>query len=285
MKKSWYINKNFDKFFSQRARYLSLVCLSFFLMSILFTGVVFASTVSESFKSQDNYQVGTIVSYNPADNNEISLSSLNNREYLLGVVTEASDSGVSFVKDNSSIYVALSGEVDVYVSNVNGSIKTGDLIGPSWLEGIGMRSDDIDRTKLLGVARENLDFKNAKEYGEIETSSGKKTVKVASVKVRLFDREGINDNLSNKTGIEKIMTILAGKDVSIFRIIVVSFVFIVSLVVSSVFIYSAIKGGFISIGRNPMASTSIHKGMLHISITSISIILMGTILSYVILVF
>ena len=63
-----------------------------------------------------------------------------------------------------------------------------------------------------------------------------------------------------------------------------SAVFFISLAVAAMFVVSSIKGSFVSIGRNPMASASIHKGMVRVAILAVTIIVTGAVVSYTVLV-
>jgi len=174
--------------------------------------------------------------------------------------------------------------VEVYVSDSNGEIKKGDFIGASWLEGVGMKSIASSRQKLLGVALENLDISKPSDYGSIKTPSGDKNIKVTSIRVRLIDKQNQSANLATDSGIQGILSKVVGKAISPIKVLMGVIIFLASLFVAGLFISSSIRGSFISIGRNPMASASIYKSLLHISGLSILVILIGTALSYVVMV-
>ncbi len=244
---------------------------------------VSASTITEDFNGESSYPKGSVVSIKKGEPGDIELTDLNNSEYLLGVVADDSQSSISFKKQSSNVSVALSGEVEVLVSDANGDIVRGDFIGASWLEGVGMKAIDDEKQKLLGVAQEGLDSVKAEEYGGIDTENGRKDVSVGVIKVRLFDKESPLASASESNAVQGVLSSVVGKDVSITRAVIGSILFSVSLIVAAMFITSSVKGSFISIGRNPMASASIHKGMVRVAILSVVIIITGTAVAYAVL--
>lgn len=242
-----------------------------------------ASTLAEEFSADTSLKVGSLVSLKKDTPKEVELSSVDNSEYLLGVVTGPKENSVTYTKSTSEVTVALSGEVDVYATDANGHISKGDFIGVSWLEGVGMKASIGDKQKLLGVAIEDYDSSSAKQYGDIETPTGKKSVTVQSVKVRLFERDDAGSATSKMSSIEVILSRIAGKNVSVIKITVCLIIFLIGILTAGFFVSSSIKGSFISIGRNPLASSSIYRSLVHVTTMSVGIILIGAALAYVVL--
>lgn len=242
---------------------------------------VSANTISEGFMG-DDFPRGTVVSVKKNLPGDIELTNLNNSEYLIGVVNNKESSAVIFRNDEDNVSVALSGEVEVFVTDVNGEINRGDFVGASWLAGVGMKANTLERQKLVGIAQDGV--ANWQDYGGIETDSGEKNARIGTVVVRLFDKENIQPE-STGSGVEQAVENIVGQDVSLVRIIIGSLLFAVSLAVASMFIFSSIRGSFISIGRNPLASSSIHKGMTRVAVLAVIIILAGATSAYVVWVF
>jgi len=252
---------------------------------VLFQSVaVLASNLAEEFPTIGTFSPGVIVSLDPNNPKDIELSSFTNSEYLLGVVTEKGSNTVTYAKNNSQVTVSLTGEVTVYVNDANGPIKAGDFIGASWLEGVGMKAVEQDRQKLAGVALEDFDESGSIDYGSIETPDGDRDVKIDTIQIRLFDKEGVSNAPLASSGVESFLDNIAGRSVSSLRLLIVSIVFVFSVVVAGFFVASSVKGSFTSIGRNPLASDSIYKSLTHVTFVAIVTILVGTLLSYVILV-
>ena len=244
-----------------------------------------AFSVSESFTTTNNFQTGQIVSLNTEVADDIVLATTSNSSYLLGVVADIGNSSLNFNKKQANVSVALSGVVDVYVLDVEDGLQRGDFIGASWLEGVGMKADtNTAKQELLGVVQESYDFTDATQYGEIETPSGAQNVSVGVVSVRLFDKKNATIVNTQTEGLREYLSELVGKDISLAKVFVGTFLFLISLVVASLFIGTSIRGSFYSIGRNPLASASIHSGMVKVSVLSFGIILIGAVVSYAVLV-
>ena len=78
--------------------------------------------------------------------------------------------------------------------------------------------------------------------------------------------------------------VVVGRDVGVSRVIISIAAFLGSIVTGSVLLFGAIRGGFVSIGRNPLASDSITRELLKVSFYSIVIVVAGVALSYGVLV-
>jgi hypothetical protein len=242
-----------------------------------------ASTIAEEFTSNSQIEIGSLVSLMKDDPKQVETSSIAGNDYLLGVVAESNASSVTYAKGGSKVSVALSGEVKAFVSDANGIVAKGDFVGASWLEGVGMKSNTGDEHKLLGVALEDYDPASAQEYGEIDTPDGVKTISIDTINVRLFEKNSSEAAVTSSSGLEGLLSQIAGKNVSLAKIIACLVIFIMSVLVSGFFVSSSIRGSFISIGRNPLASSSIYHSLLHVTSVSVIIILIGTALSYVVL--
>ena len=265
----------------------NLILLGFLLFSILILDVGFslAATVGEEFTSDQILEKGSLVSLSQDNPKKVELATVSNSEYLIGVVNESDSNVVTYAKNSGEVKVSVSlaGETEVFVSDANGEIKKGEFIGASWLEGVGMKSITNDKQKLLGVAVEDFSLSDSSNYGVIDTSNGPKDINIDTVTVRLFDKEG-SEELTKVGGLEGFLSSLAGKEVSFLKVMAGSLIFLMSVVVAGFFASSSIRGSFVSIGRNPMASASIYRSLLHVTMVSVIVIVIGTTLSYVVLV-
>jgi hypothetical protein len=261
-----------------------VICVICVYISSSSTGI-YAASIGEEFSNSGSFIAGTIVSLKKDNPKEIELSNINNSNYMLGVVVDGSENSVTFSKGFSEATVALSGDVQVLVSDANGEIFKGDFISASWLEGVGMRSNPDINQKLLGVALEDFDLDNSTSYGEIETPFGNKSIKVGAISIRIFEKEGPLTNINNEnSGVQGLLEKVTGKQVSIAKVLAGSMLFMSSLLIAGLFITTSIRGSFVSIGRNPLSSISIYKSLLHVSGLSVLVVLIGAALSYVVLV-
>ena len=246
-----------------------------------------AGSLSEQFPSEENYPVGTLVSIQQTVPTSIDLADINNTDFLVGVVEEEGSSLLTIARDQGDISVALSGEVEVFVSDINGPIQQGDFIGSSWIRGVGMKALDNTDQKLIGIALEGLSEtdNDVFEAEDIETPDGKRTARISKIALRVFDRQvGPDTALDDTTVLERFAARVAGKQVLFARVLAATVLFLVSSAISAVFLANAIRGSFISLGRNPLASGSIYSNLIQVSGVAIGVILIGTVLAYVVLI-
>lgn len=263
-----------------------LSILGLYLSVMLISPVVLAGSLSEGFPTADNYPNGTLVSIRNTVPTSVELANLNNNDYLLGTVESEGDSLLTISGSNSTVYVATSGDVQAFVSDVNGEVKKGDFVGSSWISGIGMKADKDSQQKLLGIALQSFSdvADSAVKFANIETPTGEVSAKVAKIAIRLFDRE-IGPALNQQTSaLENFASKITGKEVAFARIFAALALFVVSLIISGVFLSNAIRGSFISLGRNPLASSSIFASLMQVSGVSISLVLIGALIAYLVLI-
>lgn len=273
MKKKNYVRRKAVAFFA--------IVFSSILLSVSSS---LASYVSESFDVVGDFPVGSVVSVNKEDAEKIELTTVSNSERVLGVVGQLSSSALNYSKGNSLVTVSVSGEVEVFVSDMNGEVKSGDYVTASWLQGVAMKLEYGIGGRSIGIAIDDFDPDSATEYGEVETPRGIVSTKVDVIRVRLLNNESVSSNDSESGTFLGIISNLAGKNVSFASALVASLIFICSLTVAGFFTNSSIRSSFISIGRNPMASSAIYKNLLQVTSLVLLIIMIGTALSYVVLV-
>lgn len=268
---------------------IPLGVLSFVLLQIAMFGSVSASIYSEGSKTSEPLVEGTLVSLVTEEPVHVEAADVNTNSYLAGVV-EAEDSGL-IVSDGegSDVYVATSGDTVAFVSDMNGPIMAGDFIGASWVKGVGMKlleATDEDQ-KVLGVALEDLSTEDrySRLYSGVETPDGSRDIRIGKVPVKLFPRDVGPYFAANQTsGLEDFAGKLAGKNVPYVRIVAALMLFVVSLVISGIFMTNAIRGSLRSIGRNPLASQSIFSTLTQISTVSVGLVIVGAAVAYVVLV-
>lgn len=282
MQTSHHINASFHG-----SSLIAAVILVFFILLVyLSSATVAAGTISEGYGAEDDYRPGTLVSLAKASPPTVTLASVANNAYLLGVVEEPTGSLLALDSTDSDVNVALEGDVLAYVSDLNGDIKSGDFIGASWIAGVGMKASDDSNQKLLGIALQDFETTspNAKQVDRIDTPSGTVSAYVGSIAVRLFDRDVGADTAKQIGVLENFASRIAGKDVPLVKAILAVGLFTVTVIISGIFLANAIRGSFISLGRNPLAGGSIFASLMQVSGVSIGLMLIGSILAYVILI-
>jgi len=254
------------------------------VFSLMLITPLYAAYISEGYLSGSSYPLGMLASINQTEPISIEPAHLNNNSYLTGVVVSEGDSLLNINRNGATTQIAVSGDVEVFVSDVNGPIQAGDFIGASWLAGVAMLADTSSEQKLLGVALQSFssDSPDKLELTDIETPSGRVTARVGKITIRLLDRD-IGSSGSD-SGIEILAQRIAGKNVAYARVLMASGLFALSAIISGVFLANAIRGSFISLGRNPLASSSIYSSLIQISGVSISLVIIGAFLAYLLLI-
>lgn len=242
-----------------------------------------AGTLSETFFAGETLPRGAVVALSSQFEDTVIAASASETKQVLGVVNADNESSISIRKKDGAVDVALAGNVFTLVSDINGSINQGDTVVVSWIEGVAMRADG-EGYAAIGIAQEDFDPTSATEYGMVDTPEGERSARVDSIVVRLLDRSAAEADKEERNGIAATVSLAVGKNVSFLRIVIATGIFVATLVVSGAFVSSSLRGGFISIGRNPMASSSIQQSMIRVATLAALALVIGTTLAYVVMV-
>lgn len=265
-------------------RFLLSVSMLFVLSLVMAgpTGVAWASSLAEDFVSANTFKPGLLVSSVQTGSKDLELTTIANSNYLLGIVEPTGAGELTFTKNGANTTVATIGVTTAYASDVNGEIKKGDFVGPSWVDGIGMKVAAGDTHKILGVAMEDFNTATAKTYDGIKTPGGTKTIAVNSLAIRLSG-PSIAQPLSAESGVNAFANKLVGHPITFTRLVSGFLIFALCVGICAIFLASAIKNGFTAIGRNPLAGKLIYRSLWQVSVMSIIVILAGTAASYAVM--
>ena len=258
--------------------------ISMFVLSLQ-SNVVYGISIGEEYAQQNVFVDGVLVSIKSDDTESIEASNLNNDKYVIGVTQDIESNLVTITKDYNSKPVAISGEVSVLASDINGSIKKGDLLTASYIDGVVMKVQEGSGARIIGIALEDFNSSGSRTYTDLDIPTGTVAkTNVNYVEIRLSGGEVFATQVAaGASGVSSgFVDKLAGKDVPIYRLATGLFVFIASVVVAGLFIFSSIKGSFISFGRNPLASNSIYLGLIQISTISVAFLSVGAALAYLV---
>jgi hypothetical protein len=259
-------------------RVFAFLLLSF-LVGLSITHRTIAQTFSQGYGSDKPLQRGMLVKLKKSDTTKVEAATLETADQTYGVTISANDASVTLSSDGQQYYVTTNGHYDVLVTSQNGSIGAGDYVTVSSIEGMGMKAGTTEPV-IIGRALEAFDGKtNIVSTAEIEDSSKhKQTVNISRIKVDI----GVAKNpllKATQTNVPEFLrsatTALAGKPVSATRIYTGIFVFMASTIVAGSLMYSGIRNGVISIGRNPLSKKSIVKIMLQVIVTGLIVFIAG----------
>lgn len=251
-----------------------LLLMKYFVYTLLFSsliGVSFGlSAVSLPVESYGDILpvAGDIVTQK---NGQYRLSDYSYDVDVIGVIVDAPE--VSFEDLNLAEYKLVSsyGEMLVNVSNKNGNIKEGDYLTSSDIPGVAVKA--VDSGQVVGIALANFESALTDERGQIWVS--------VDMKMNYFDKNlslNVLEIIKNSLNSPYLTPIQALKYLLVFIIVIASFIIGFSS-------FGRISMETVeSLGRNPLASSSIRKVMIFNFILTFIIMGIGLGIAYLILI-
>lgn len=245
-----------------------------------------AQSISQGFKTDQSLQSGMIVRIKPSDSGKVEMSSSGNAQDMYGVVVSLNAAPLTLSDNNQQVYVAANGRFDVLVSDQAGDIKSGDYITISSLDGIGDKATSSD-VYIIGRALSSFDAKtNAVSKVEIKQGNSKQTVNIGRVQTEIAAaRNPLHKTIDSQVPgvLQRASDVLAGKQVSSWRIYAATGFLLASVILSASLLYGGIRSAMTAIGRNPLSKNSITKGMTRVVVGGLVIFLTGVFAVYLIL--
>jgi len=246
-------------------------------------------SVTQGYGADASLQKGMIVKLKDSDASHVEALTTDTITQMLGVVVAANDATVTLSNDANSgqVFVASFGHYDVLVSNQNGPIKSGDYITISALAGIGMK---VDTTQPVVLGRAAADFSGS---GAVDGTAKLKTSSGGSVSVSI-GRIPVDISISHNplqqsvdkglpSFLKKASEQIAGKQVGTVRVYMSLVVLAAACLLAGGMLYSGIRGGLISIGRNPLAKKQVIGGIFRVVLSGVIVFIIGLFGVYLIL--
>ena len=219
-----------------------------------------SQSIAQGFQvnNNDNIVTGALVSTSKSDAETVELATIDSAARLIGIVDK--DPLVAISAGSKEAHVVLSGTTSVLVSDINGPITAGDKITVSPIAGVGMVATADG--SVVGTSQANFNTAGS-QTRTIKDASGKShTVHIGYVPLQVgvayYQAPGSN---FLPPFVQRIANGIAGKPVSIIRITVCSLLLLISFVGITVFVYTATRSAMVSLGRNPLASHDILRGL------------------------
>ena len=259
--------------------------VSFSIIGIGFIGInslayaQSSSTIAQSFKTNATQDIvnGALVS-TQGNKNIIELATSKTANRLVGVVD--SSPLVSLSGNDQEVEIVLSGATEVLVSDINGTIKSGDKIAASPVAGVGMKATTDGQ--VVGTAQNT--FQSTATRTIMDRDGKAHTIRLGSVRTQIgiatYQATGSN---FLPPFIQSTANSIAGRPVSLMRVLICSILLMLGFVTVIILVYTATRSAMTSLGRNPLAAHAIRRG-LYQTITIALIIVSCTLLgSYLIL--
>ncbi len=231
--------------------------------------------------SADSLGIGNYVIVQNAPGEDGSIVSVTEGGYVLS--SKDYDSGIyGVVSDNPGVYfkdeslatgkvVVYSGNAAVRVSGANGGIKSGDFITSSAVSGVGQKA--IKSGYVVGTALEKFDGTKASDLGKIQILvNAHQNLMAGKSNVNLLD-------VIKQAGTSEYFTPLEW-----LRYLLAAVVAALSFGLGFVFFGRVSSRGVEALGRNPLAGRMIQFGIVFNLILTLSIMLFGLGLAYLILI-
>jgi len=262
------------EYFSPRivGLWLAVTALLSIIMMPAFVGA--ATLLSQSYTVKSPLPTGSIVSLQKGTSDQVEAASTANVNYILGVTIDGGSSEISISSDQKNqVHVATSGIEQVLISDMNGSVSTGDPITASPISGVGMKA--TNNAKIIGTAQDNFPNNSASKKTYKDDKGQEQTVKLGSVatlvNVAYYYRQP--DKTIIPTALQNLANALAGKKVDSLPILISLGIFIVAMIVVVSIVYSMIHSSIISVGRNPMSQAAIYRNVIQLS--ALVIVILG----------
>ena len=258
------------------------------LLLTLFATSAHATTITTGYGTSSDVQVGMIVGLSKTDSTKIEAINADNVTDAFGVVVNNNDSPLTLSAEGQKVYVATGGSFDVLVSDQNGSIRAGDYITVSAVNGIGMRADEFESV-IIGQATQAFEGSSSPSFlsiAQVSNNTGKvQSINIGKIQVNV----GVAKNplAKNVTDAPEILRragqTIAGRSVTAPRLYVAVILLVIITDIAASVIYSAVRSGFISIGRNPLSKRLIFRGIFQMVLVALIILFAGIFGVYLIL--
>jgi hypothetical protein len=223
---------------------------------------------------------GSLVSTNTNDPKSVELATKDPTSALVGI---ADDKPLLVISTGAKeVEVVIGGTTSALVSDINGKIEAGDKITASPINGVGMRA--TNDSQVVGTAQTNFDLGAAKEQNITDKNGKDHIVRIGYIPVQVgvaLYRSPNSDFVP--PFVQNIANNIAGRPVSLIRILLCSAFVITGLIVVVVLIYGAVRAAMTSLGRNPLAANTIRKSLYRIIGVAFTILAGALLASYIIL--
>jgi len=222
--------------------------------------------IAKTYIIEDEQVVsGDIISFDKTLQ-EFNLSNRDEDEDVFGITSD--DPLLVLVTEEDGIPVVRTGEAMVNVTSINGPIIAGDFITSSLVPGKGRKADDSD-SYIIGIALDPF-------LGEFTaTSTTEEVVSGGTIRVllRIGSKASVIQEFSDSPA-EQNTGVTEATVLNIVQYILAAFIAVGSIYVAFKNFGPNIKDGIVSVGRNPLAKSSI-QSMVILNIILIILISAG----------
>lgn len=255
-----------------KKRFFLVVPAMALLFIASFSGI--AAAIARGYSTEDiGLQTGMVVSLSAEGNDDkVERATQEASSRAVGVITTIENSLVSVSSGTGKVLVESEGQVDTYVSDINGAVKKGDLLVLSPLKGILMRGDEQSPAKIIGIAAQDITETSAYQF---QDGGATKDTKIAKIKIDLSYLGASSGANPADSALARLGRAIVGKDVGEIRVLIALIVFLIVLIAEGGILYGAISSAITALGRNPLARKIIRAELLRVVLVAVSVLLVG----------
>lgn len=241
-----------------------------------------SNAISRSFRvGNETVAQGALVSTVSDDSSRIELATTGTAGRLAGIVSKSALVELSD-GNTAETQVILSGVALGLVSDINGQIRAGDKITASPIKGVGMLADSD--AQIVGTAQADYKPTDSQRKAVKDKQGKEHTVHVGTIPLQV----GISYYVAPTSQfvppfLQNIANTIAGRPVSFMRIILSCILLLLAFGSIFVLIYTSVRSGLISLGRNPLAARAIHRGLVGVVVIVLSVAVLAILGVYFIL--
>lgn len=264
-----------------RARVVSFLLIALLSFILLLQGSILA--IARGYTTDDNgLQTGMIaaLSIDSSSGSKVERATQDSSDRVVGVVTTIDNSLVSVGSASTKVFVESEGQVDAYVSDINGEVSQGDTLVLSPLKGVLMKSKVGSRATIIALAATGPGVSVTYPY---EEDGEQKQTNISKISVNL-NRQGQNAAAAaNDSALARLGRSIVGKEVGEIRVLIALIIFILVLITEGGIVYGAISSAITALGRNPLARKIIRTELIRVVAIAIIVLLVGLGAVYVVL--
>ena len=248
--------------------------------------VLAAGAISQGYKtSSSNVSKGALLSL--VSDNSSSVEPANSTTNITKLVGIAADKPLIELSGGgqSNTQVVVSGSTEALVSNLNGPVSPGDKITASPVSGVGMKA--VEAAEIVGTARAGLDSVKTVTQSVTNKNGQKQDVEVGllpiSVNVSYYSAAASQGTFASFVPpfLQSIANTVAGRQVSPLRVLLGATALLLGFAAVIVILYTSIRNGLISLGRNPLAQGALRRGLVDVIVAAVGLLIVTTVLVYI----
>lgn len=242
-----------------------------------------AMAISQGFIVQDNsLTTGMAASYSDSDKSIVEPATISNANQFVGIVTTQSNSQVTLKNSTSNVIIATSGEATAFTSNLNGDVKTGDLLVVSPIHGVLVKASASD-SFAVGTALQDFSSAVANTTTVKSTEGNDVKTEVAPLRIVIAPQNIVQVEKNNSSFLQVIGEGIVGRTINNWQVATVLAIFVMLIIVEGSLVYGAIHGSIISLGRNPLAKEAVYKQLSQALIVVGVVFAFGSAIIYLVL--